>query len=229
MYLNHTGTHSVILTCIINSNYEIVYADVHSKGWIPKDGAWKNSALNVALLSGDMMLPKSKELPQSEKVASYVFLADDAFPLKPFIMKSYPKNKQSLDEAVFSYRLSRVKRLGENAFGLMASKFPVLKSTMCVIPDKVAQIVLATVILHNLLLRESPGTYFTSGIVDAEDPETGVVSSGSWRKEKQQLLRVKNERKNVVSDNALTVRDTFAEYFCSEGAIPLQWAVVLDD
>ena len=40
----------------------------------------------------------------------YVFLADDAFGLKPNLMKPYPDLYLPIDEIIFNYRLSRAHR-----------------------------------------------------------------------------------------------------------------------
>lgn len=64
----------------------------------------------------------------------------------------HPKGSK---ERIFNYRLSRARRVVENAFGIMSAKFRVLRSTMILSPKSAKTIVLATVHLHNFLRRDS--------------------------------------------------------------------------
>lgn len=53
-----------------------------------------------------------------------VFVADDAFPLKTYILKPYARSTYlSRNPKIFNYRLSRARRIVENAFGILTSKF----------------------------------------------------------------------------------------------------------
>jgi hypothetical protein len=63
-------------------------------------------------------------LPGSETPIPYVLVADDAFPLTSYLMKPYAgKLTKGSAKSVFNYRLSRARRIVENAFGLLSSVF----------------------------------------------------------------------------------------------------------
>jgi hypothetical protein len=55
----------------------------------------------------------------------YVMVGDEAFPLKPYLLKPYNANKIRGDESkkIFNYRVSRARRISENAFGILHQKF----------------------------------------------------------------------------------------------------------
>lgn len=48
----------------------------------------------------------------------HVIIGDDAFPLRINLMKSYKKHKLSNKKVIFNYRLSKARRIDENAFGI---------------------------------------------------------------------------------------------------------------
>ena len=56
----------------------------------------------------------------------YRFLADEGFALKPNMMRPYSSNSNcrfNRSEIVFNYRLSRARRIIENSFGILATRF----------------------------------------------------------------------------------------------------------
>ncbi|XP_025073544.1 uncharacterized protein LOC112552470 [Pogonomyrmex barbatus] len=59
-----------------------------------------------------------------------------------------------LREIIFNYRLSRARRVIENAFGILVSKWIILKGSIACSLESVRQLVkqLALVVLHNFLL-----------------------------------------------------------------------------
>ena len=54
----------------------------------------------------------------------FVFVADEAFALKPFMLRPFSRRKDlSLHKLVFNYRLSRARQVVENTFRILASRF----------------------------------------------------------------------------------------------------------
>jgi hypothetical protein len=54
-----------------------------------------------------------------------VIIGDDAFPLINTLLKPYSKVNLTLKQQIFNYRLSRARRVSENAFGILAQRFRV--------------------------------------------------------------------------------------------------------
>ena len=52
---------------------------------------------------------------------------------------------------MFNYRLSRMRQISENAFGIWGSQFRVLATAMALSPEKAVTITLAAVAFHNML------------------------------------------------------------------------------
>ncbi len=108
-----------------------------------------------------------------------VLSGDDAFALRPHMMKPYGSRNLNDDERIFNYRLSRARRVVENAFGILANRFQVLMSTMCHTPVTVRLITTTCCLLHNLMRTRYPR--MQNALVDREDRHGNVVP-GAWRR-----------------------------------------------
>ncbi|XP_049274752.1 uncharacterized protein LOC119402951 [Rhipicephalus sanguineus] len=86
---------------------------------------------------------------------------------------------------IFNYRLSRARRVVENAFGIMAQRWRILRRPFKAKEENIRKIVSACVTLHNFLLCESPASraaYCPPGSADTEDWQ-GQLTEGNWRAE----------------------------------------------
>lgn len=220
-YYNYKGMHSIVLLAVADANYEVIYADVGSNGRVSDGGVWRDCSLNRAIISGAITLPPERNLPNSNICAPFVFVCDDAFPLKTTMMKPYPFRSQTKEQRIFSYRLSRARRIVENTFGIIANKFRVLRTTICLEPSKVQTIVMATLVLHNLLRREHSSDHTPSGSFDVEDLENHQIIQGTWRREGE-LTGLQPVRLGRLPADGKAVRELFCEYFNSSGAVPWQ-------
>ena len=70
-------------------------------------------------------------------------MCDDAFSLGMNLMKPNSKSRLTDEKRVFNYRLSRARRVSENAFGILGPRFLVLYTMMCLDPKKARNVVLA--------------------------------------------------------------------------------------
>ena len=108
-------------------------------------------ATGESFKSLEYSLPPAKSLPKSEKLTPYVFTGDDAFPLITYLLKPYPRTQLNNEQRIFNYRLSLKGRTSENGFGIIGNKWRVFRSPICLKPEKVTNMVLAVLVLHNLL------------------------------------------------------------------------------
>lgn len=71
-----------------------------------------------------------------------VFVADDAFSLRTYILKPFGRSTNLFrKQKIFNYRLSRARRIVENAFGILVSKFKVFEQPVTIGITKVEEII----------------------------------------------------------------------------------------
>ena len=143
--------------------------------------------------------------------------------LKPYFGIYLPENKQ-----IFNYRLSRTRRVIENAFGILATKFRIFRRPIIAKPEKVTKITQAACALHNYLkISEircpvSARVYCPPGYIDQEDQHGNIVP-GDWRNQGSELCSISQASSNMHSKPAAEVRDNMMSYFnLPTGAVPWQ-------
>ena len=95
-------------------------------------------------------------------------------------MRKYPLRVLPHEKRIFNDHLSRSRRIVENTFRILASKFRVFLSPTHLAPKNVEKVTLTSCVLHNFL-REKPVRYIRPGLFDREDEHTDRVIEGNWR------------------------------------------------
>ncbi|KAJ8926438.1 hypothetical protein NQ314_021227 [Rhamnusium bicolor] len=115
--------------------------------------------------------------------------------------------------------LSRARRIGENAFGILVSRFRIFERA---IPTDVLvtnKIVYTSCTLYNWL-RKTSATYVTTRCVDYENLDTGENMEGLWRQENLiQLQSIDYIHISHSSRMARELRERYTTYFVNEGAV----------
>lgn len=221
-YYNYKGSFSTILLAIVDDAYCFTYIDIGSNGRVSDGGVLAKSGFQEALDSKKLKLP-----------ANALFVADDAFPLREYIMKPYNTRcgPLTIKQKVFNYRLSRARRIVENAFGILAARFRIFERPIPLSPEKVDSLVKASVAIHNWLRITSPSVYFYRGCVDEENIDTGEIVPGSWRQavNNEGLVSVRyGSKPRNPTKLAKQIRDDLADWFMGEGSVPWQLQFVND-
>lgn len=221
-FYNYKSFFSIVLMALVDANYNFIFVDIGAQGGISDGGVFRNCQLHKDLKSTKLNFPMPTCLPGTTTEVPFVLLGDQAFALTDNTMKPYsglhPKGSK---ERIFNYRLSRARRVSENAFGILSSVFRVLRKPLLLEPEKAEVVTLAIVCLHNFL-RQSPTShnlYTPNGTFDME--EAGQVIPGSWRNADDGSTGLQNLKKvpRKSSQSAELIRDTFAKYFSSNGAV----------
>lgn len=202
-FFNYKGTFSVVLLALVDADYKFLYVDVGCNGRISDGGVFRNSTLSRAMEENLLQVPSPRYV--GEEILPYVVVADDAFPLKENLIKPFPSRGLTKEERITNYRISRARRVSENAFGIMANRFRVFLSPMQLNPENVEKVTLAGCILHNFL-REKKSDSVGDKNNDighqtvCDTPLRSFVVSG----------------RNAHSNAAKEVRESFKRYFNSE-------------
>ncbi|XP_054929960.1 uncharacterized protein [Dermacentor andersoni] len=234
--LNYKKSFSTVLMATCDAHYRFVYVDVGHYGGESDGGVFLRTKLMRILGERRFGIPPAATVG-SAGLIPYLMVGDEAFPLKPYLMRPYPRRalhayrvsqySEYLKRAVFNYRLSRARRLIENSFGILASRWRILKRPFRASEETTENIVRACVALHNFLMKDSVfarTTYNPPGFVDHEDWE-GNVTNGAWRNDSSALPGWTDQGYHSARA-ALEVRDRLASYFMSDGQVPWQESVV---
>ena len=170
-----------MLFALVDADYKFIWADLGGTGSASDAQIYNGSELKELAESGFLGLPFPDPLPHDYQDVPYFFVGDDAFALRETMMKPYSKRNLNDDERIFNYRLSRARRVVENAFGILANRFQVLLTTMRHKPSTVKVIVKACIVLHNLMRIRYPS--IQNEMIDRpEDINTDFIP-GAWRQD----------------------------------------------
>jgi len=177
-FFNHKGFFSVVLLAVVDGDYKFIWVSVGAEGSCSDAGIFNRSSLAPALQDGTLGLPEADYLPNDDVDIPYFLVGDDAFALRPYMMKPYPQYRLTKEERIFNYRLSRARRVSENAFGIMACRFRCLLTTLQTGPLISRTITKCCVVLHNVLRSKCP--QLQNRDLDQED-DNGNLVPGAWR------------------------------------------------
>ena len=111
MYYNYKGFYSVVLMALVDADYKFIWADVGGTGSESDAQIYNDSELRECAEDGTIGFPDPDPIPNDYQDVSYFFIGDDAFALRPTMMKPYGLRGLTNDERIFNYRLSRARRV----------------------------------------------------------------------------------------------------------------------
>ena len=149
---NYKGFFSMVLLAVCDANYCFTFVDIGEYGSNNDSGVLKNSEMGKKFTRNRMNLPEPDKIEGETWKTPYFLVGDEIFPLTNWLMRPFAGTALINEKRkVFNYRLSRARRVIENAFGIMVARWRIFQTTIDARPEKVERIVLACVALHNYL------------------------------------------------------------------------------
>lgn len=212
LYFNYKEYFSIVMLALVDANYKFIAVDIGSYGKEGDSSIFIKSVFGRKVMRSQDFFPADEMLPKSNKVLPYVIIGDEAFRLDKHLMKPFTKLAASSDKskAIFNYRLSRARRVSENAFGLISQVFRVFYTPIAVKSEVCDDLIMAACCLHNLL-REG---YLEQKGIPYYEYDSNEKTSDFF----QNLTR-SGGYQNV---EGFHVRDEFMRFFLQEGFVEWQ-------
>jgi len=200
-YLNERRRPSVLLSAVVNANYEFIVVETCPSGHLSVNNP-PNKILERKLQSSKLPCqPNSNQLP-------YVFVADECFKLQENFMVPYRAVSDKGDEAskLFNRQLVKANQRAAKTLAMMAWRFGVLQTPVNLDAKKVQTIVKACCYLHNFFKRECI-FYINS---DMEAVIKADMAPIVWGPNTTVMPHINN-----CDSDPKYVRDSFSKYFYS--------------
>ena len=209
LYHNYKHFYSIVMLAVVDANYKFILVGVGSNGTACDAGVYAKSDISAALENGTLHIPHPRPLPGRINDVSYVLVGDEAFPLKTFLKKPYPSKILTYYERLYNYRLSRARRVSENAFGILVNRFRVVDTYIHLCATKCTSITNACIVLHNLLLSKNDVAY---------TPAEHDVPL-------QRCHTTAHQGGNRSQGAARDIRDEICDFFNTNGQAEWQWDI----
>lgn len=207
MYYNYKQFFSIVVMAVADANYRFLMIDVGAYGKDSDGSVLSNSKFYQRIDNGSLKLPDETKLPNSNVLAHFVFIGDEAFPLRNYIMISFPRKQgQDNKKSYYNYRLSRARMAIECAFGIASSKFRVLLKSIETKVENADHIIKAICILHNTIINlEKTSTTLTQPNIHSNDINTS--------NDNMLDLYGAGRSNNRATRTAIAIRDNFVNFF----------------
>lgn len=197
---NYLKYHSIVLLGVADADKKFLVIDVGALGKQSDGGIFSASELYRRLENGSFNLPPNIMLPGTTLSVPPVLIGDEAFPLKPYLMRPFPAKNLTPEEEIFNKNLSCARKTIECAFGILRAKWRFL-GTALEIPDvgKASILVQTACVLHNLIRdRDGSSDYdyltYMRGEINEELPRV-VCPRASFRKPKLEAVSTRYKYK----------------------------------
>ena len=206
---------------IVDSFYKFVIIDVGQYGSSADGGVFSRCEMGKRFFNRDLDIPEPKALPNAPQLGllPHCIVGDEAFPLRIDLMRPYPRRNKNENlpepKAIFNYRLSRARRIVENAFGILAQRWRIFNRRIQLDEDNVVHVIKACCILHNFL-TDTP-EYHDRATLQVNQQGTVLIPQGGA------VMNIAYLRGYHSAKDALATRELFTNYFMSpEGSVPWQ-------
>ncbi|XP_018358169.1 PREDICTED: putative nuclease HARBI1 [Trachymyrmex cornetzi] len=222
-YYNYKGFYSIVLMAVVSASYRFMLVDIGAQGHHSNGGIFLNSTIGQMFHQDELDVPMPSVCSTGRPPFPYMLVADEAFQLNKFTLRPYPGRNITEEQKIFNYRLSRARRVVENAFGIMVAKFRILQKPLTTSVETSEKIVKAIIVLHNFLLSHSnycPELFVDNSMLESRNTIEELLEQMKINSAFQKIGRAGGQ---AHSQYAANIREEFKNYFLNEGAVPWQW------
>jgi hypothetical protein len=232
---------------VVDADYKFMYVDVGAEGAGSDGGVFQRTELRQCMEEGSLGLPPPCPLPGGTRDVGYFFVGDEAFPLRPWLMKPIPRRSLTTEQRIYNYRISRARRVVENAFGILSSRyvqisfqFPKIIKLVFFLPSRNyissfilfrfrcllstmqqrperVQAIVMACCLLHNLMRKRKPTILRA-VLDHEDPNTRQVVQGQWRQDGV-LTNIQGNPRGTHAHEARDLREYLVEWVNGPGKV----------
>ena len=124
---NYKNGFSLVLMALVDPYYKFIAVDIGAYGSNNDPGIFGKSLIGKMISKNRIAFPAAKPISDINGYKlPHLIVGDEAYPLRNNIMRPFPRRdnvKLPDHEAIFNYRLSRARRIVENAFGILSQRF----------------------------------------------------------------------------------------------------------
>jgi hypothetical protein len=147
---------------LVDGDQRFVFIDLGCNGRVNDGDVFRNSTLNSAMEINWLNWPDNS-----------IIIGDHAFAIRNSLLKPYSKVNPTLKQKICNYRLSRARRVCENAFDILAQRFRVFGRPTELKVSTTVLVIRSACYFHSWLTMTS-SNYISMGCVDYEDLDTGT-------------------------------------------------------
>lgn len=192
---------SLVLMAIVGPDYKFLCVDIGGYGKNSDGGILEMSHMGQRFEHNSMNVPNPIHLPGQNEPCPHVLVGDEAFALKPYLMRPFPYRQSRGNRQLENYntRLSGARMVVENAFGILAQKWRIFLRPIETETSTTIVIVRAACVLHNYLITKNSHEEFFQ-FLEPAPPEIGAF----------QRFELDPRRATRV---AFATREKFVNYF----------------
>lgn len=94
---------STVLLALVDPDYKFICVDVGGYGKNSDGGILEESTMGKRLEAGSLNIPQNRPLPGQQEDTPMVLIGDEAFALKPYLMKPFPRRLSRNDTRLDNY------------------------------------------------------------------------------------------------------------------------------
>ena len=176
---------------VSDAKHRFIIVESGASGKRADANIYHKSTFAKKLRNGNLQVPPPCPVKGVQGQMPFFFVGDNAYPRSENFAIPFKGLHLRDEEMVHNYRISRARRIVENAFGILTARFRILLRPIEGSPALVRSVILATLALHSFHLQDEESVppnrrkYKPHGYADYMRAD-GKYIYGRWRNEKPQ-------------------------------------------